>query len=206
MSKTKWLKNTLSACGSATKRFFSWYIKLYKKPWYVKIATVITTLITLFFLLLGAVDLNFLWLFGESPSLSQIRNPRTPQASEVYSADGVMIGKFFKENRTPAKYEEINPMFFKALVDTEDERFEKHFGIDFMGMAAAAKDYMLHHDARGASTITQQLAKNMFRMRTDYKYSTGLLGKVPGVKLVNIKLKEWITAIKLEMVFSKRTS
>ena len=204
MSKTKWLKNTLSACGSATKRFFSWYIKLYKKPWYVKIATVITTLITLFFLLLGAVDLNFLWLFGESPSLSQIRNPRTPQASEVYSADGVMIGKFFKENRTPAKYEEINPMFFKALVDTEDERFEKHFGIDFMGMAAAAKDYVLHHDARGASTITQQLAKNMFRMRTDYKYSTGLLGKVPGVKLVNIKLKEWITAIKLEMVFSKK--
>lgn len=204
MSKIKWLQKALKTTGSKVKSFFKWYKGLYRHPWYVKCGVAFATLIVAFIMLLVAVDINFLWLFGDSPSISQIRHPKTPQASEVYSADGVMIGKFFKENRTPAAYNEINPMFFKALVDTEDERFEHHIGIDFAGMMAAAKDYVVHHDARGASTITQQLAKNMFRMRSDYKYSTGLLGKIPGVKLVNIKMKEWITAIKLEAIFSKR--
>lgn len=86
-------------------------------------------------------------------------NPETHQASEIYSADGKLIGKFFNENRTPVKFEDVNPTFWKVLVDTEDERFYKHHGIDFTGMLAAAKDMIVHHDARGASTITQQLAK-----------------------------------------------
>ncbi len=68
-------------------------------------------------------------------------------------------------------------------------------------MFAALKDAVLHHDARGASTITQQLAKNMFRVRT--QYSTGLLGKVPGIRLLIIKSKEWIIATKLEMMYNK---
>lgn len=204
MNKINWLKKFLTACCTKLRRFASWYKNLYRYPWYIKIIVAVTTLIIAFILLLFAVNINFLWLFGDSPTISQIRHPKTPQASEVYSADGVMIGKFFKENRTPATYEEINPMFFKALVATEDERFENHIGIDFPGMLAAAKDYVIHHDARGASTITQQLAKNMFRMRSEYEYSPGLLGKVPGVKMINIKMKEWITAIKLEAIFSKK--
>ena len=112
-----------------------------------------------------------------------------------------MIGKYFSENRTPVKYEEVNPVFWKALIDTEDERFYHHHGIDYTAFAAVAKEYILHHDARGASTITQQLAKNLFRTRSEY--STGLLGYIPGVKMLIMKSKEWITAYKLEFFFTK---
>ena len=85
----------------------------------------------LFILLyLGAVDTNFLWLFGKSPGFAQIKNPATSEASEIYSADGVLIGRYYNENRTPVKFEDVNPAFWKALIDTEDERFYKHPGID----------------------------------------------------------------------------
>ena len=129
-------------------------------------------------------------------------HPKTIQASELYSADNELIGKYFSENRTPVEYEEVNPIFWRALIDTEDERFYKHFGIDFQGVFAALKDYIIHHDARGASTITQQLVKNMFRVRTEY--STGLLGNIPGLKMLIMKSKEWITAVKIEMFFDKK--
>ena len=185
------------------KKSWLWYKSLYQgRAWYVKGGVGFASLIIAFIFYLIMVDVNFLWLFGKSPSLRAIMHPKTIQASELYSADGVMIGKYFSENRTPVAYEEINPVFWKALIDTEDERFYHHFGIDFQGVFAAAKDYVVHHDARGASTITQQLVKNMFRVRTEY--STGLLGNIPGVKMLIMKSKEWITAVKIEMFFDKK--
>lgn len=185
------------------KKFWAWYKGLYQgRAWYVKTGAGLASAIVAFILYLIMVDINFLWLFGKSPSLSTIMHPKTIQASELYSEDGVMIGKYFSENRTPVTYEEINPVFWKALIDTEDERFYHHFGIDFQGVFAAAKDFVVHHDARGASTITQQLVKNMFRVRTEY--STGLLGYIPGVKMLIMKSKEWITAVKIEMFFDKK--
>ncbi len=186
------------------KGFWPWYKNLYiGKAWYTKTLIGFVSFIVAFFLYLGAVDINFLWLFGKSPGyFSGILDPQTSQASEIYSADGVLIGKYFNENRTPVKYDEVNPDFFKALIDTEDERFYKHFGIDPIGLFAAAKDALLRHDGRGASTITQQLAKNMFRVRS--QYSTGLLGHIPGVRILIIKSKEWIIATKLETVYSKK--
>ncbi len=185
------------------KKSWLWYKNLYQgRTWYVKGGVGLASFVVLFIFYLIMVDLNFLWLFGKSPSLSAIMHPKTTQASELYSADGVMIGKYFSENRTPVTYEEINPIFWKALIDTEDERFYHHFGIDFQGVFAAAKDFVVHHDARGASTITQQLVKNMFRVRTEY--STGLLGKIPGLKLLIMKSKEWITAVKIEIFFDKK--
>lgn len=196
-------KHFLALAWTKVCTFCKWYKQLYKgKKWYTKTAIGFVSFIVAFILYLGAVDINFLWLFGKSPSMHMIKNPVTNQASEIYSADGVMIGKYFNENRTPVKYEDVNPVFWKALVDTEDERFYHHFGIDFQGVFAAAKDYALHHDARGASTITQQLVKNMFRVRT--QYSTGLLGKIPGIKMLIMKSKEWITAVKIEMFFNKK--
>lgn len=193
----------LSLCCNKLRKAWSWYKHLYKgRPWYVKTIAALISLVVAFILYLGAVDINFLWLFGKSPGMSVIMNPQTSQASEIYSADGVQIGKFFSENRTPVKYEEVNPLFWKTLIDTEDERFYSHFGIDFQGIAAAGKDYLIHRDARGASTITQQLVKNMFRVRT--QYSTGLLGYIPGVKMLIMKSKEWITAVKIEMFFDKK--
>ena len=184
------------------KGIWPWYKSLYKgRPWYVKILVCLVSFVSAFFLYLGAVDTNFLWLFGKSPSMSTIKNKRPAEASIIYSADNVQIGKYFSENRTPVTYEEVNPVFWKALIDTEDERFYSHHGIDFTAFAAVAKEYILHRDARGASTITQQLAKNLFRTRSEY--STGLLGNIPGIKMLIMKSKEWITAYKLEFFFTK---
>lgn len=195
-------RSTIEYFKKAFIRFCKWYKGLYiGRPWYVKLCTVTMSLILLFISYLIAVDINFLWLFGRSPSMSVIKNPEPNIASELYSADGVMIGKFFNENRTPVKYEEVNPVFWQALIATEDERFYHHFGIDFQGVVAALKDYVVHKDARGASTITQQLVKNMFRVRT--QYSTGLLGNIPGLKILIMKSKEWITAVKIESIFTK---
>lgn len=197
------IKQCLATLWQKIRAFWPWYKNLYKgRAWYTKLLIGFVSCIAAFFIYLGMVDTNFLWLFGKSPGFSRIMNPETHQASEIYSADGKLIGKFFNENRTPVKFEDVNPTFWKVLVDTEDERFYKHHGIDFTGMLAAAKDIIVHHDARGASTITQQLAKNMFRVRT--QYSTGLLGYIPGIKMLVMKSKEWIIATKLELVYDKK--
>lgn len=199
----KKVKPILIWCKKKVRAFFTWYRNLYRgRKWYTKTLIGIASCIVAFFLYLGAVDINFLWLFGKSPGFSAIKEAVTSEASEIYSDDGVLIGKYFNENRTPVEYEDVNPAFWKALIDTEDERFYKHHGIDYTGLVGAVKDAVLHHDARGASTITQQLAKNMFRMRTNY--STGLLGKLPGVRMLIVKSKEWIIATKLEMTHSKK--
>lgn len=197
------IKQCLATLWQKIRAFWPWYKNLYKgRAWYTKSLIGFVSCIAAFFIYLGMVDTNFLWLFGKSPGFSRIMNPETHQASEIYSADGKLIGKFFNENRTPVKFEDVNPTFWEVLVDTEDERFYKHHGIDFTGMLAAAKDMIVHHDARGASTITQQLAKNMFRVRT--QYSTGLLGYIPGIKMLVMKSKEWIIATKLELVYDKK--
>lgn len=189
-------------CLSKLKCFCRWYISLYRKrAWYIKTIAAFVSFIVAIIIYLGMVDINFLWLFGKSPGFSKIKHPITSEASEIYSADGVLIGKFFNENRTPVEYSDVNPAFWQALIDTEDERFYKHKGVDLLGMGAALKDAVLRHEGRGASTITQQLAKNMFRVRT--QYSTGLLGSIPGVRMLIMKSKEWIIATKLEMIYSK---
>lgn len=199
MGATKTILKGAKKCLAACKNGFMWFFK--GRPWYVKILSSLLIIIVTFVLYLLAVDNNFLWLFGKSPSMMTVKNTRPAQASEIYSADSIMIGKFFSENRTPVKYEDVNPIFWQALIDTEDERFYHHHGIDYQAFFAALKDYVVHHDARGASTITQQLAKNLFRVRTEY--STGALGNVAGLKMLIMKSKEWITATKLEWNFSK---
>ena len=174
--------------------------RIYSGPWYKKIAVWICTFLLSILLFFVAVDMNLFFLFGSTPSFSDIKNPTVNEASEIYSADGQLIGRYYSEDRTAVEYNELSPILIRTLIDTEDERFYHHHGIDFKGLFSAAKDIFSGH-ARGASTITQQLAKNMFRVRT--KHRTGLLGKVPGVKILIMKAKEWIVATKLEMIFSK---
>lgn len=179
------------------------YLQLFRKSkWYGKILVAFGGFVILFFLLLLAIDVNFLFLFGESPTAEQIDNTAQSEASEIYSADGKLMGKFFSENRSPVTYEEISPRLIETLVCTEDARFWEHHGIDYRGLFSAAKD-MLHGKARGASTITQQLAKNMFKMRSD-KLKPGLFGRIPGIKLILAKFKEWIVAYKLEYKYDKK--
>ena len=169
--------------------------------WYRKIANLIVTSIVLFLIYLFVVDINLFWLFGKSPGLQSINNPNQSVATLIYTSDGKVMGKYFRENRTPVVYDEISPKLIKTLIATEDERFYKHFGIDFEGVIAAMKD-MTKGRSRGASTITQQLVKNMYKTRN--QYSTGLFGYIPGLKLIISKTKEWTTAVKIEIFYSKK--
>jgi penicillin-binding protein 1A len=186
-------------------KFISWrkarLVRYRGLVWYRKIANIFITSIVLFLLYLFIVDINFLWLFGKSPSMRSISNPNQNVASIIYTSDGKVLGKYFRENRTPVVYDEISPKLIKTLISTEDERFYQHFGIDIQGVFAALKD-MTKGRSRGASTITQQLVKNMYKTRN--QYSTGLFGYIPGVKLIISKTKEWTTAVKIEMFFSKK--
>ena len=175
---------------------------IYSGAWWERLLAGFATIILVLFLLLGAVDVNFLWLFGRSPGFKDIAHPITSEASFIISADSVVIGKYYNENRTPVTFQEISPKLVRTLISTEDERFYQHHGIDVKGLFAAVKDMVGGH-ARGASTITQQLAKNLFRVRTKKEYSTGLLGKWGPTRLLTIKAKEWIVATKLEILFSK---
>ncbi len=194
------MKSMLNKTWHSIKVVWAWYVSQYKGRWYQRFVTLIASFFVLFFLYLGAVDVNFLGLFGVSPTMEVIQNPITNEASYIYSADSVLMGKFFNENRSPVKFEDISPYVVDALISTEDERFYLHHGIDYQGLFAAFKD-IARGNPRGASTITQQLVKNLFKIRS--QYSTGLLGKVPGLRILIMKSKEWITAIKIENMYSK---
>jgi len=147
-----------------------------------------------------AIELNFLWLFGYTPDMQAIKEPALSLPSEVYYADGTLIGRFYREDRSPVEYKDISPNIINALVSTEDVRFYNHHGIDLYGtftsMLSTAKG-----EKRGGSTITQQLAKNLFGTRS--RKSQGLIRHVPLIRTIVYKCKEWITALKIEHVYNK---
>lgn len=151
-------------------------------------------------LLFVSVDSNLLYLFGDSPTFKSIRNPQFSVGSELLTYDGKLIGKFYKENRNPVKYEELPKNLIDALVSTEDERFYKHHGIDYYSLISSVWS-TARGDKRGGSTITQQLAKNLYHTRK--KKSNGLLSRVPGLGTLIVKMKEWVTALKIEHVYTK---
>ncbi len=169
-------------------------------PAWRKTVNAFLTIIGLFIFYLLLVDMNFLFLYGKSPSIKAIANPPQSYSSEIISSDGKLIGKYFTENRKEVTLSEISDEMINTLISTEDERFYKHFGIDFHGLASAARD-MLRGNPRGASTITQQLVKNMFKTRS--QYSRGFLGSLPGLRLPIEKTKEWSAALKLEVLYTK---
>jgi penicillin-binding protein 1A len=171
-----------------------------KWAWYKKLGLRMLHFILIIIVFLGMVDLNFLWLFGKSPKLSQINNPKQKIASELYAADGKKIGKYFDENRTPVKLNEISPIMIKTLINTEDVRFYEHHGIDLKATFSILW-YMAKGDKRGGSTITQQLVKNLFKTRENY--SRGLFGHIPGIKMIIYKAKEWVTSLKIELFYKK---
>ena len=148
------------------------------------------------------IKTNFLWLTGGMPSIEQLQNPKLSQASTIYYADGEIMGKFFTENRSPVDSSAISPWVFKALIATEDKRFNEHSGIDLKRMAGVAKGILTgNSDSGGGSTISQQLAKNLYNTRK--KEMRGLLYYIPLVKTIVYKTKEWLTAIELEKRFTK---
>jgi penicillin-binding protein 1A len=169
--------------------------KIIRKSWSIFRITLLSL-----FLFIAAIQMNFLWLFGGMPGIEDLENPKSEMASEIYSSDNILLGKYFKENRSPVEYDEISPNVINALISTEDVRFYKHSGIDLKGFLAIFW-YMLKGDQRGSSTLTQQLAKNLFKTRS--QDSRGLMGYVPGINVLIIKAKEWMMAIQLEKAYSK---
>ncbi len=164
----------------------------------IRIVVISIYFIIVFFCLL---ELNFLWLFGYSVTKKDIETPSMRIASEVYTADGKLIGRYYKENRSPVEYKKISPSVINALVATEDVRFFKHSGIDLISVASSMVS-TASGDKRGGSTITQQLAKNLYRTR--YNKSQGFIKYIPLIRTIVYKLKEWSTAIKLEQHYSKQ--
>ncbi len=176
----------------------STYYKLISRIWKYSFRLSLAT--ALYFFL---INTNFLWLTGELPSVDDLQDPKLSQASELYTSDGVMFGKFFSENRTPVKdFHDLSPNLVNALIATEDSRFYKHSGVDLRALGGVFWGLITGREERGGgSTISQQLAKNLFRTRA--KESSGLLGYIPILRKVNYKFKEWVTAIKLERTYSK---
>ncbi|MNK57545.1 Penicillin-binding protein 1A [compost metagenome] len=164
---------------------------------YLRYSSIFLFCIIIFFC---ALQLNFLWLFGYSPSYEDIKTPTLRVGSELYTSDGKLIGRYYKENRTPVNFKEISPSVINALIATEDVRFYSHMGIDFRSLLSSGLSTATG-DKRGASTITQQLAKNLYQTR--YNKSQGFLSHIPVLRTIIAKLKEWLTAVKLESNYSK---
>jgi penicillin-binding protein 1A len=129
-------------------------------------------------------------VFGELPTFEELENPEKNLATEVISSDGVTLGKYAFKNRTPVGFKDLPDNLVNALIATEDERFYEHSGIDFRGLARAIVKL---GKGGGASTITQQLAKNLFNKG----------GSSSTVKRLTQKVKEWIVATKLERQYTK---
>jgi len=149
-----------------------------------------------------SVRIDFMGLYGGLPSLKTLENPKSQLASVIYFADGVEMGKYFRENRNRVDYEDLSPHLIHALRATEDIRFDQHSGIDLISLIRVAKGLVTLNPAGGGSTLSQQLAKNLFGTRRDYD---GILGKTNRiVKLIVDKTKEWIVAVILERNYSKK--
>jgi len=132
------------------------------------------------------------WL-GFMPSFSELENPKTNLATEVYSEDGELLGKYYLENRSPCKFDELSLPLINTLKATEDVRFEKHAGVDVRALGRVLVGVITRSHKGGGSTLTQQLAKNLFPRNPE-------AGKL---ETVLTKLKEWVVATKLEREYSK---
>ena len=166
--------------GKPKKKFFNYLFKF----WLI-VLTMFALLLLFFY---GVVQE---W-FGPMPSFEELENPKSTLASEVYSSDGVILGTYFIENRSNVTYRQISPHLINALVAIEDIRFEDHSGIDERALLRVAYGLATGNHKGGGSTLTQQLAKNLFPR-----------GYISKPQLVLRKFQEWVTAVKLERSYSK---
>ncbi len=146
------------------------------------------------FVMIGLIALG---VFGKLPTFEELENPKTNLATEIYSDDGKIIGQFFVESRSDVSYRELNDSIVAALVATEDMRFYSHSGIDFIALARVGVGLLTFSHQGGGSTLTQQLAKNLFKIRESVGEDVGRSN------ILVFKLKEWITAVRLEYNYTK---
>jgi penicillin-binding protein 1A len=152
-------------------------------------------LLILFGLILIACSAIFVrYIIEGLPSLEELENPRPQLASNVYSSDGVLIGQFFKENRIEISIKDVPPHVIQALIATEDRKFYEHWGVDLERFIKAMIKNVFLGRREGASTITQQLAKNLYdlKIQNETLFDTGIR-----------KIREWITAVQIEKNYTK---
>jgi len=151
--------------------------------------------IVILFILIAKGRLGFM------PTFEELENPQTNLASEIYTDNGELLDKFFVENRTLVDYEDLSPYLVDALIATEDVRYKRHSGIDVRSLSRVfVKSLLLGQDAGGGSTISQQLAKNLFpRDTTENKTKLGR-----AAHMAVVKFKEWNTAVRLERSYTKK--
>lgn len=167
--------------------------KAYKPLVYTLWALLALALISIMFILISAAS--------DLPSFAELENPQYDEASIIYDVHGTEFGKYYVENRVLIDYDELNPLLLKSLLATEDIRFHRHTGIDFKALfRVAIKTVLLRQESSGGgSTISQQLAKLLFKRpslanKSFFERATTLL---------QTKIKEWITAVRLEKEYTK---
>ncbi|MDW7690780.1 transglycosylase domain-containing protein [Flammeovirgaceae bacterium SG7u.111] len=153
-------------------------------------------------LLISSIRYNWFGLYGGMPDLSDLDNPKNELASEVFSADGELLGKYFRENRSSVEYDNLSPNLINALTATEDIRFEEHSGVDLIGLLRVFYGIVSFDLQGGGSTISQQLAKNLFQTRG--ALNDGTLCRMPLVGTFIIKVKEMILAVNIEKYYTKK--
>ena len=175
------------------RAFTRWMIRLI----WGSFALGVLSLICLFFMIW--VD-AFGW-FGPIPSFEKFENPEVEHASLLYSSDGVLLGKYYRENRTLATYEDFSKELRETLLATEDRRFFEHSGIDLAGLLRATFGMLSFNYQGGGSTITMQLAENLYGTATE---NQGSLYQYTYIGRIVTKFKEWIIAVGLERNFTKK--
>jgi penicillin-binding protein 1A len=156
----------------------------------------VTTPVIVFFLFLlacvctsaAAVDSMLKEYAKNLPDVSQLYHFEPSLTTKIYSADGKLIGTLYAENRTWVKLDNMSPWMSKAILSIEDARFRQHNGVDFIGIGRSLFAQIVHHDRQGASTITMQLARNLF---------------LSPKQTMDRKIKEMLLAIKIERTFTK---
>ncbi|NQZ78141.1 MAG: transglycosylase domain-containing protein, partial [Ekhidna sp.] len=158
---------------------------------------------------LGVIGITSLFLmvkndafgwFGGLPSLQALERPDPDLSSELISSDGVSLGKYFRKNRTPVTYEELSPELVNTLLVTEDVRFKNHSGIDLKSLIRAVVGKLTFSFSGGGSTLTMQLAENLYRTNDSQR---GSLYRYSSIGQLITKLKEWIIAVQLEASYTK---
>ncbi|MBX7125919.1 MAG: transglycosylase domain-containing protein, partial [Cyclobacteriaceae bacterium] len=178
-----------------------------RKPWFARAIRYIWIALLVFLLGLPATILmvryNFLGAFGEMPSLADVENPENDLSSELISADGVSLGRYFRFNRSQVTYDQLSPDLINTLVLSEDHRFQEHSGLDFQAFLRVIYGISTLNLQGGGSTITQQLAKNLYTRNPDRALDGWIanLGSYP--RRAVQKVKEWMISIDLERNFTK---
>jgi penicillin-binding protein 1A len=178
-----------AASSNPLRRFFEQRLD---HPDKVQAAYVLSILVGIALLGVLTLGVYMISLSGNLPSTQSLENPQFQLATIAYTADGEELARYARQNRSWINYRQISPHTIDALVATEDHRFRQHWGIDLQGILAVIADILTGGELRGASTISQQLARNLYNEQ---------IGRAVTIER---KLKEAITAVQLERRYTKR--